>query len=58
MSRTKYKKQSEQPAFAKAAGTLPIQRPVAVYYRQSTDAQIGNISTAMQTIDMVKYLDV
>jgi len=57
MSRHSYKKQSEQAAFPKAAGALPITRPVAVYYRQSTDAQIGNVSTAMQTIDMVTYLE-
>lgn len=56
MSRHSYKKQSEHAAFPKAAGALPITRPVAVYYRQSTDAQIGNVSTAMQTIDMVTYL--
>ena len=35
---------------------LPTDRPVAVYYRQSTSAQVGNISTAIQTIDMVTYL--
>lgn len=36
--------------------TLPTNRPIAVYYRQSTDAQIGNISTSIQTVDMVAYL--
>lgn len=35
---------------------LPIGRPVAVYYRQSSDAQIGNISTTLQTVDMVEHL--
>lgn len=35
---------------------LPLHLPVAVYYRQSTEAQIGNISTTMQTVDMVEYL--
>lgn len=35
---------------------LPIDRPVAVYYRQSTNAQIGNISTTLQTVDMVEHL--
>lgn len=35
---------------------LPTDRPVAVYYRQSTEGQIGNISTSIQTIDMVSYL--
>lgn len=32
------------------------QLPVAVYYRQSTKAQVGNISTAIQTVDMVAEL--
>jgi DNA invertase Pin-like site-specific DNA recombinase len=31
---------------------LPIDKPVAIYYRQSTMIQVGNISTSMQTIDM------
>lgn len=35
---------------------LPTEKPVAVYYRQSTFAQVGNISTAIQTIDMVSDL--
>ena len=35
---------------------LPIDRPVAVYYRQSTTPQIGNISTAIQTIDLPALL--
>jgi len=35
---------------------LPIHKPIAIYYRQSTDAQIGNISTTIQTVDMVNYL--
>lgn len=33
---------------------LPTHIPVAVYYRQSSDAQIGNISTSMQQIDLVE----
>lgn len=35
---------------------IPTDRPVAVYYRQSTDAQVGNISTLIQTIDMPQHL--
>lgn len=35
---------------------LPTNRPVAVYYRQSSDAQFGNISTTLQTVDMVEHL--
>lgn len=57
MSRHNYKKQPDAQAFPKGASELPTNRPVAVYYRQSTDGQIGNVSTAMQTIDMVKYLE-
>jgi hypothetical protein len=32
-------------------------KPVAVYYRQSTTAQVGNISTTIQTVDMVAELE-
>ncbi len=35
---------------------LPITEPVGVYYRQSTQAQVGNISTLIQTVDMKEYL--
>lgn len=35
---------------------LPVDQPVAVYYRQSSDGQIGNISTAIQTVDLPQYL--
>lgn len=36
--------------------SLPIDRPVANYYRQSSIGQVGNISTEMQTVDMAVYL--
>lgn len=36
---------------------LPLDRLIAIYYRQSTDAQIGNISTAIQTVDMAALLE-
>jgi hypothetical protein len=36
---------------------LPLDRQVAVYYRQSTLAQVGNVSTAIQTVDMVDYCE-
>jgi DNA invertase Pin-like site-specific DNA recombinase len=36
--------------------SLPTQRPVAVYYRQSRPSQVGNISTAMQQEDLPRYL--
>jgi DNA invertase Pin-like site-specific DNA recombinase len=35
---------------------LPVDRPAAIYYRQSTDAQIGNINTTLQTVDMFEHL--
>jgi len=35
---------------------LPTEEPIAVYYRQSTEGQVGNISTTIQTVDMVEYL--
>src|SRR5689334_22813642 len=34
-----------------------MSQPVAVYYRQSTTAQVGNVSTTIQTIDMVDELE-
>lgn len=56
MSRHTYKQQNDQQTFPEGASALPVDRQIAVYYRQSSDGQIGNVSTAMQTIDMVKYL--
>src|SRR5690606_35768480 len=35
----------------------PVDRPVAVYYRQSSEGQIGNISTTLQTVNMVEHLE-
>ncbi len=35
---------------------LPTDKPIAIYYRQSTEGQVGNISTTIQTVDMVEYL--
>jgi DNA invertase Pin-like site-specific DNA recombinase len=35
---------------------LPVEQPAAIYYRQSTDAQIGNISTTLQTVDLFEHL--
>jgi DNA invertase Pin-like site-specific DNA recombinase len=37
-------------------GMLPIDRAVAVYYRQSSMKQVGNISTDMQQIDLPRYV--
>jgi hypothetical protein len=35
---------------------LSKDRPAAVYYRQSSGVQHGNISTTLQTVDMVEHL--
>src|SRR5260370_42045838 len=56
MSRRYRKSQDKQLASPGATTILPLDQPAAVYYRQSTDAQVGNISTAIQTIDMVAYV--
>jgi hypothetical protein len=37
-------------------GALPLDRGVAVYYRQSSMKQVGNISTDMQQIDLPRYV--
>src|SRR5512136_553801 len=39
------------------AQPLPTHRPISVYYRQSSEGQIGNISTTLQTVDMVEHLE-
>src|SRR5689334_6069085 len=52
----RYKHHSDTPLVPIGETKLPFDRPIAVYYRQSTDAQIGNISTTIQTVDMVEYL--
>lgn len=33
---------------------LPVDRPAVVYYRQSSEHQIENISTTLQTVDMIE----
>lgn len=57
MSRKRY--QPLQNDFRELLGEtkLPTDRPIAIYYRQSTDAQIGNMSTALQTVDMAGMLE-
>ncbi len=56
MSKRYYKPQQKPLLASNQDGSLPTDRAVAVYYRQSSDAQIGNVSTSIQTIDMVEYL--
>src|SRR5581483_11923235 len=36
---------------------LPLDKPIAVYYRQSTIAQVGNVATSQQTEDMPAYVE-
>ena len=56
MSKRYYKPQPDKPVIPEGPSPLPIAHPIAVYYRQSSDAQIGNVSTTIQTVDMVAYL--
>lgn len=56
MTRHLYKKKTSTPVVADSASTLPTDHPIAVYYRQSSEAQIGNVSTSIQTVDMIAYL--
>ena len=52
----KYRKSEQEKIDPYKAQPLPLGRPVAVYYRQSSEGQIGNISTTLQTVDMVEHL--
>src|SRR4051812_17660282 len=54
MARRVYKQQKTKSETEKLPlGYSPLtEKPIAVYYRQSTQAQVGNISTAMQKEDL------
>jgi len=52
----RYRKREEEKADPYRTQPLPLHRPVAVYYRQSSEGQIGNINTTLQTVDMVEHL--
>ena len=52
----KYKRPEQRNLDPYRFEPLPVDRPVAIYYRQSTDAQIGNINTTLQTVDMFEHL--
>jgi DNA invertase Pin-like site-specific DNA recombinase len=52
----RYRKREEEKIDPYRAQPLPLHRPVAVYYRQSSEGQIGNINTTLQTVDMVEHL--
>jgi DNA invertase Pin-like site-specific DNA recombinase len=53
---TKYKRPEQTLVDPYRFEPLPVDRPCAIYYRQSTDAQIGNINTTLQTVDMFEHL--
>ena len=52
----RYRKREKETIDPYRAQPLPLNRPVAVYYRQSSEGQIGNINTTLQTVDMVEHL--
>lgn len=56
MAKRSYQRKPETPGRISYDTPLPTHVPVANYYRQSTTAQVGNISTDIQTIDMAEYL--
>lgn len=56
MALKKYRTPTQDQANLLVDTQLPTGMPIAIYYRQSTDAQVGNISTTIQTVDMVNYL--
>ncbi len=51
------KRQEPAPIDPYRAQPLPLDRLIAVYYRQSSEGQIGNVSTTLQTVDMVVHLE-
>src|SRR5689334_10572430 len=56
MRKPRYKApEFEDFTFGGSEVKLPVGKEIAVYYRQSTLAQIGNVSTAIQTVDMPVY---
>jgi len=52
----KYRRAETQQIDPYRQQPLPVDRPAAIYYRQSSDAQIGNINTTLQTVDMFERL--
>ena len=52
----KYKRPEQKSVDPYRSEALPIDRPAAIYYRQSSDAQIGNINTTLQTVDMFEHM--
>lgn len=55
MPRT-FKSKQQEDSSSYDLNALPIDKPIAVYYRQSSDEQVGNLNTDMQRIDLVEDL--
>jgi len=55
-AKRRYRSTIKDEAASQPPGALPLDRPIAVYYRQSSMAQVGNISTDMQQIDLPRYV--
>jgi hypothetical protein len=54
---TKYRKpEDDKPMDLHQLEALPVDRSIAIYYRQSSDAQVGNVGTTLQTVDMIRHL--
>ncbi len=56
MSPRKYLPPSRKTEPSPIPNGMPFDQPIAVYYRQSSMSQVGNISTSMQQIDLPKYI--
>jgi DNA invertase Pin-like site-specific DNA recombinase len=56
MANKKYQPQKTKQETIALETKLPLNRPVANYYRQSSDEQVGNVSTTIQNVDMPNYL--
>ncbi len=53
----RYHKPPEHAPGPQDATKLPVDRPIAVYYRQSSTGQVGNVSTMMQRVDLPAYVE-
>src|SRR5262249_49921365 len=56
MSKKRYQEPKEEQKPLNHDTPLPTHLPVANYYRQSTFAQVGNVATDLQTVDMAEHL--
>ncbi len=56
MPKKRYQQPKEEPKPLNLDTPLPTHLPAANYYRQSTFAQVGNVATDLQTVDMAEHL--